>query len=105
MVKTWFNQPMRKKRRRANRTKKACQIAPRPVAGLLRPVVRCPTFKYNTRIRAGRGFTLDELKVGFEDYIWGCNVKPKFQMSKLNYSTGFCLILDLEWFSETTALS
>merc|ERR1712063_236225 len=28
----------------------------------LRPVVRCPTFKYNTKVRSGRGFTLEELK-------------------------------------------
>jgi len=28
----------------------------------LRPVVRCPTLKYNRRARAGRGFTLQELK-------------------------------------------
>ncbi|KAL8575904.1 60S ribosomal protein L13 [Nucella lapillus] len=62
MVKTWFNQPMRKKRRQQKRAKKALAIAPRPVAGLLRPVVRCPTFKYNTRVRAGRGFSLEELK-------------------------------------------
>ena len=63
MVKTWFNQPMRKKRRRTTRAAKAAAIAPRPVAGLLRPVVRCPTFKYNTKLRLGRGFSLDELKV------------------------------------------
>uniref|UniRef100_A0A0B6Z7B1 60S ribosomal protein L13 n=1 Tax=Arion vulgaris TaxID=1028688 RepID=A0A0B6Z7B1_9EUPU len=62
MVKTWFDQPMRKKRRRDARAKKAAIIAPRPVAGLLRPVVRCPTFKYNTKTRLGRGFTLEELK-------------------------------------------
>merc|ERR1712048_793264 len=37
-------------------------IAPRPVAGSLRPVVRCPTYKYNTKVRMGRGFTLEELK-------------------------------------------
>merc|ERR1712110_209762 len=37
-------------------------VAPRPVAGLLRPVVRCPTFKYNSKVRLGRGFTLEELK-------------------------------------------
>merc|ERR1711893_559965 len=41
---------------------KAAAIAPRPLAGPLRPIVRCPTFKYNTRVRAGRGFSLDELK-------------------------------------------
>ena len=63
MVKTWFNQPMRKKRRRVAREAKAAAVAPRPVAGMLRPVVRCPTFKYNSKLRLGRGFTLDELKV------------------------------------------
>ena len=63
-VRTWFDQPGRKKRRRIARVKRALQIAPRPVAGALRPIVRCPTFKYNTKIRAGRGFTLEELKVG-----------------------------------------
>nr|KAG5707495.1 hypothetical protein BaRGS_011999 [Batillaria attramentaria] len=62
MVKTWFNQPMRKKRRQMNRKKKARAIAPRPVGGALRPIVRCQTFKYNTRVRGGRGFTLEELK-------------------------------------------
>merc|ERR1712198_487787 len=61
-VRTWFNQPGRKKRRRVARQKKALAIAPRPVAGNLRPVVRCPTFKYNTKVRMGRGFTLEELK-------------------------------------------
>ncbi|EDO28721.1 predicted protein, partial [Nematostella vectensis] len=61
-VKTWFDQPGRKKRRRVARQIKAAKIAPRPVAGSLRPIVRCPTFKYNTKVRAGRGFTLDELK-------------------------------------------
>lgn len=62
-VKTWFNQPMRKKRRRRTRVIKARKIAPKPVGGLLRPIVRCPTFKYHTKIRAGRGFSLAELKV------------------------------------------
>merc|ERR1712212_403632 len=61
-VKTWFNQPGRKKTRRVNRQKKALRIAPRPAAGLLRPAVRCPTFKYNTKVRMGRGFSFEELK-------------------------------------------
>ena len=61
-VKCWFNQPARKKRRRLARQAKAAAVAPRPVSGLLRPVVRCPTQKYNMRVRAGRGFTLEELK-------------------------------------------
>lgn len=62
-VRTWFDQPGKKKARRGKRLKKAAEIAPRPVAGLLRPIVHCPTFKYNSRIRAGKGFTLEELKV------------------------------------------
>ena len=61
-VKTWFEQPMRKKRRRAARAKKAAAIAPRPVSGLLRPIVKPPTIKYNYKLREGRGFTLTELK-------------------------------------------
>lgn len=61
-VKTWFNQPGQKKARRVARVKKAAQIAPRPIDGLLRPAVRGQTIKYNRRVRAGRGFTLDELK-------------------------------------------
>jgi large subunit ribosomal protein L13e len=61
-VRTWFDQPARKKRRRDTRVKKALSIAPRPVGGNLRPIVRCQTVKYNTRIRSGRGFTLEELK-------------------------------------------
>jgi len=61
-VKTFFNQPGAKKRRRLARIERAQKIGPRPSAGLLRPVVRCSTQKYNTRVRAGRGFTLAELK-------------------------------------------
>jgi len=61
-VKTWFNQPARKVRRRLNRVEKAAKIAPRPVDGLLRPAVRAQTLKYNSKIRAGKGFTLEELK-------------------------------------------
>merc|ERR1712110_1377936 len=60
-VKTWFNQPARKERRRKDRGLKAAKVAPRPVKSL-RPIVRCPTFKYNIKDRAGRGFTLEELK-------------------------------------------
>ncbi|CAK9294949.1 unnamed protein product [Gordionus sp. m RMFG-2023] len=62
MVKTWFNQPMNKKRRHKKRTEKARRLAPRPVAGPLRPVVRCPTIRYNKKIRLGRGFSIEELK-------------------------------------------
>jgi len=60
-VKTWFHQPAQKKARRLARKAKAAAVAPRPV-GLLRPVVHCSTQKYSSKIRAGRGFSLDELK-------------------------------------------
>lgn len=56
------NQPGRKLRRRNARHVKAVAVAPRPV-DKLRPVVRCPGIKYNRRVRAGRGFSLAELKV------------------------------------------
>lgn len=49
--------------RRKARQAKARRVAPRPVAGPLRPQVRCPTVRYHTKVRAGRGFTLEELKV------------------------------------------
>jgi len=58
-VRVHFDQPGRKLRRRQARLSKV--TAPRPV-DKLRPIVRCPTIKYNRRVRAGRGFTLEELK-------------------------------------------
>eukprot|EP01097_Dermamoeba_algensis_P005495 TRINITY_DN34_c0_g1_i1.p1 TRINITY_DN34_c0_g1~~TRINITY_DN34_c0_g1_i1.p1 ORF type:complete len:221 (-),score=75.55 TRINITY_DN34_c0_g1_i1:68-730(-) len=61
-VKTWFNQPARKERRRRSRVEKAKKNFPRPVEGLLRPVVRGQTLKYNRKTKYGRGFTLAELK-------------------------------------------
>merc|ERR1711920_364264 len=62
MMRTWFDQAARKKRRSQNRKVKAAKLAPRPAAGLLRPVVHPPTQRYNMRLRLGKGFTLEELK-------------------------------------------
>ncbi|KAM3176423.1 60S ribosomal protein L13 [Hymenolepis weldensis] len=62
MVKTWFNQPARKHRRAEARKAKAKRVAPKPACGPLRPIVNCPTRRYNMKVRAGRGFTLQELK-------------------------------------------
>jgi len=59
-VRTWFNQPAKKSARRQARLAKAAKVHPRPLNNL-RPIVRCQTIKYNRKIRAGRGFTLDEL--------------------------------------------
>merc|ERR1719422_2194346 len=62
MMRTWFDQAARKKRRSQNRKAKAARLAPRPAAGLLRPVVHPPTQRHNMKLRLGRGFTLEELK-------------------------------------------
>ena len=62
-VKTWFDQPAKKVARRSARAAKAAAVFPRPVAGLVRPVVHPPTRKYNFKVKLGRGFTLEELKV------------------------------------------
>merc|ERR1711977_813332 len=61
-VKTWFDQPAKKKARRLARQKKAAAVAPRPVAGALRSVVHPPTQRYNSKVRIGRGFSLSEIK-------------------------------------------
>ncbi len=60
-VRTWLDQPARKHRRREARKAKADAIAPRPVNSL-RPVVRSQTVRYNTKVRTGRGFTLEEIR-------------------------------------------
>ncbi|CAE6422793.1 60S ribosomal protein L13 [Rhizoctonia solani AG-1 IB] len=60
-VRTWFDQPGRKLRRRQARTAKATRLGVRPLQ-LLRPAVRAPTVRYNRKLREGRGFTFAELK-------------------------------------------
>lgn len=60
-VKMWFNQPGKKKSRRLARKAKLATISPAPLQKL-RPVVHCPTQRYNHKTRLGRGFTLMELK-------------------------------------------
>ena len=72
-VKTWLGQAVQKKVRRDKRRVKAAAVAPRPSAGALRPLVRCQTQKYSTKIRLGRGFTLEELKEA--------KINPKFAAS------------------------
>jgi ribosomal protein L13E len=60
-VKTWFDQPGRKLRRRRARASKAGLLGVKPLQSL-RPVVRAQTVRYNMKVREGRGFTLTELK-------------------------------------------
>ena len=61
-VRVKLNQAKRKYARRLARKQKAAAVAPRPAAGMLRPAVRAQTQRYNSKVRAGRGFTLEELK-------------------------------------------
>jgi large subunit ribosomal protein L13e len=61
-VRVYLDQAARKRRRNRARKLKALRLFPRPANGLLRPIVRCPTIKYNRRQRLGRGFSLEELK-------------------------------------------
>lgn len=71
-VRTWFDQPGRKLRRRKARLEKAGRLAPRPT-GLLRPTVSAPTLKYNRKLRYGRGFTFEELKA--------VGISPKYALT------------------------
>jgi large subunit ribosomal protein L13e len=60
-VRVKLNQAKRKEKRRAVRKAKTLAKSPRPL-NTLRPQVHAPTQRYNTKIRLGRGFTLEELK-------------------------------------------
>jgi len=60
-VRVHFDQAGKKASRRQARLSKAAAIAPKPIDSL-RPIVRAPTIRYNRKVRAGRGFTLAELK-------------------------------------------
>ncbi|XP_053204093.1 60S ribosomal protein L13-like [Panonychus citri] len=73
-IKTWFNQPARKARRARTRLTKS-----KPNS--LKPVVSCPTMRYNIKKRLGRGFSITELKavgmsVGYARSI-GISVDPR----------------------------
>jgi large subunit ribosomal protein L13e len=61
-VKTKFDQPMKAKKRRETRLKKASKVFPRPL-NTLKPLIRISSAKSNNRLRYGRGFTAAELKV------------------------------------------
>lgn len=67
-----FGQPMRKRSRYLTRSRKMLARAPRPV-DLLRPIVQCPSFRYHTKQRIGRGFTLQEVKIA--------GISPKYARS------------------------
>lgn len=59
-VKTFFDQPGRKRRRLEARRAKAAKVFPRPLQAL-RPIVQSCSNRYAGRPRIGRGFTLEEI--------------------------------------------
>ncbi|KAG7811815.1 hypothetical protein KL921_002081 [Ogataea angusta] len=60
-VRVHLDQAGKKVSRRQARAAKAAKLAPKPIDSL-RPTVRCPTIRYNRKVRAGKGFSLAELK-------------------------------------------
>eukprot|EP00756_Hemistasia_phaeocysticola_P026321 Hpha_TRINITY_DN16054_c0_g2::TRINITY_DN16054_c0_g2_i1::g.122268::m.122268/K02873/RP-L13e, RPL13; large subunit ribosomal protein L13e len=61
-IKTFFSQPKQKEQRRIRRAAKAAKVFPRPVSGLVRPLVQACSVRYSMKTRSGRGFTLAEVK-------------------------------------------
>jgi len=84
-VKTWFNQPGRKQTRRRKRSEKAAAIFPRPLQKL-RPIVQCPTVRYNAKSRLGRGFTLAELKAAGLSRVYAQTVGISVDHRRVNRS-------------------
>jgi large subunit ribosomal protein L13e len=84
-VKTWFQQPARKIKRKQKRQARAAKIFPRPTE-LLRPLVHCQTQRYNSKIRLGRGFTVDELRLAKLDVIQAKSVGIAVDFRRKNRS-------------------
>lgn len=85
-VRVHLDQPGQKLSRRNARAAKAAAVAPKPV-DLLRPVVRCPTLKYNRKVRAGKGFTFAELKAAKLDPKYAQTVGIAVDHRRVNKST------------------
>eukprot|EP00012_Vannella_robusta_P011647 CAMPEP_0206196134 /NCGR_PEP_ID=MMETSP0166-20121206/8263_1 /ASSEMBLY_ACC=CAM_ASM_000260 /TAXON_ID=95228 /ORGANISM="Vannella robusta, Strain DIVA3 518/3/11/1/6" /LENGTH=203 /DNA_ID=CAMNT_0053613543 /DNA_START=29 /DNA_END=640 /DNA_ORIENTATION=- len=84
-VKTWFDQPGRKQTRRRKRAEKAAAIFPRPLQKL-KPIVQCPTVRYNAKSRLGRGFTLAELKAAALSPVYARSVGISVDHRRVNRS-------------------
>ncbi|KAK7819947.1 hypothetical protein U0070_007639 [Myodes glareolus] len=80
-------QPARKIRRRKARQAKARRIAPRPASGPIRPIVRCTTVCYHTKVRAGQGFSLEELRVAGIHKKVACTIGISVNPRRRNKST------------------
>ncbi|AFP65271.1 60S ribosomal protein L13 (nucleomorph) [Chroomonas mesostigmatica CCMP1168] len=62
-VKTWFNQPAKKSKRKLNRNLKKFNNNSEKNIQLekIRPIVHCPTNAHNVKIKIGRGFSKEEI--------------------------------------------
>lgn len=83
MYKTWFDQPAQRQRRRKARVTKAKACYPMPTESL-RPVVRCPSIRYNKKVRLGRGFTPEECKAAGLDYNYARTIGISVDMRRQN---------------------
>ena len=68
-VKTHFDIPMKKLKRKLTRRRKASNLFPRPLEKLS-PIIRCCQAKFNMKLRQGKGFSFEELKQA--------NLKPQY---------------------------
>mmetsp|Transcript_4110 Transcript_4110/g.5591 ORF Transcript_4110/g.5591 Transcript_4110/m.5591 type:complete len:202 (+) Transcript_4110:99-704(+) len=85
-VRLALNQAGKKKSRRIARAKKAAAIAPLPLQKL-RPLVHCPTQRYNMKVRLGRGFSLEEIKgAGLESAAYARSVGIAVDKRRTNKS-------------------
>lgn len=82
-VRTWFNQPANKQRRRSNRAEKAAKIFPAPLESL-KPVVRCPTIRYNRKERLGRGFTPEECQAAGIHHLYARTIGISVDVRRRN---------------------
>ncbi|KAL5701157.1 hypothetical protein ACHQM5_026525 [Ranunculus cassubicifolius] len=102
-VKTWFNQPTRKTRKRAAGQKKAMKIFPRANVGSLRPIVHGKTLKYNMKA-AGIPKKLAPTIGIVVDYRWRdgsvegyqANAQSRRRLAAATRVKSFCLLITQE---------
>ncbi|RVD93399.1 60S ribosomal L13-like [Tubulinosema ratisbonensis] len=81
--KTWFDQPAKKLKRRAERKKKEKACYPMPL-NKLRPIVRCPTIRHNKKERLGRGFTPEECMAAGLEYTYARKIGISVDLRRKN---------------------
>lgn len=82
-IKTWLDQPSRHIRRKEARRQKAKECFPMPT-DKLRPIVRCPTIRYNRKVRLGRGFTPEECAAVDLDYKYARTIGISVDLRRKN---------------------